>query len=115
MPKTACLPFISFLGGARSIDRELRAKSSEWWEEEEPTLEEGRRLRGQKVDLLITHSPPAFIVRKMGYKKNDYASAVIEEIWEELGRPRLICGYVHRRYRSGSISVLGDLDVEIVE
>jgi len=106
---------VGFLGGARSIDREVRQKNSEWWEEEEPTLEEARRLKELSIDLLITHSPPAFVVREMGYAEHDYASVVVEEIWEELGRPRLICGHMHQRYRSGSITVLGDLDVEVVE
>lgn len=105
---------VGFLGGAKSIDRAWRKKDVEWWDSEEPTFEEARRLRGRKVDLLVTHTPPAFVVREMGYSENDYASVVVEEIWEELGKPRLVCGHMHRRYRSGNILVLGDLDVDII-
>lgn len=106
---------IGFLGGAKSIDREFRERGEEWWDEEEPTHEEAMRLKGQKIDLLITHSPPSSVVRDMGYSENDYASVVVQEIWEELGQPNLVCGHMHRRYRRGKVLVLGDLDAEVID
>jgi len=39
---------------------------------------------------------------------------VVEEVWRDLGCPRLVCGHMHRRLRSGDITVLADLDAEMV-
>jgi len=118
-PRGSVLTFgktrVGFLGGARSIDRDQRIEGETWWRHEELTLEEGKRLKGRAVDILVTHSPPRFVVQEMGYEETDYSSYVVEEVWRDLGRPRLVCGHMHRRFRSGDITVLGDLDAEAIE
>jgi hypothetical protein len=108
---------VGFMGGARSIDRAVRVEGDSWWPEEEPTFEEAARFHGQDVDLLVTHSPPASVVRAMGYEYNveERASGIVEHLWGALGRPSVVCGHMHRRFRVGNVLVLGDLDVETLE
>lgn len=105
---------VGFFGGARSIDRNVRIEGESWWPEEEPTYEEADRFKDQDVDLLVTHSPPASVVRAMGYDPDpeERASKVVEHVWARLGRPSVVCGHMHRRYRLGNVLVLGDLDVD---
>lgn len=105
---------VGFLGGARSIDRESREEGVTWWREEELTWDEGRRFAHQHLDLLITHSPPASVVREMGWEETDYSSVVVEDVWRSLGQPPLVCGHMHRRFHSGSVTVLGELDAETI-
>lgn len=104
---------VGFLGGARSIDREVRVKDEPWWESEELTVAEARRLQGQSVDLLVTHTPPSSTVWAMGWEP-DTTSVLVELVWKELGRPRLVCGHMHQRFRHGAVTVLGELDVEVL-
>jgi hypothetical protein len=108
---------VAFFGGARSIDREVRVEGESWWPEEEPTWEEAERFRGENVDLLVTHSPPASVVRAMGFEHDsaERASGIVEHLWGALGRPSVVCGHMHQRYRLGNVLVLGDLDVETLE
>jgi len=105
---------VGFFGGARSIDRAFREEGVSWWPEEEPTWDEAARFRGREVDLLVTHAPPAHAMRVMGipYSPDERASLVVEHLWGALGRPRLVCGHMHYRFRLGNILVLGALDVD---
>jgi hypothetical protein len=108
---------VGFCGGARSIDRAVRVEGESWWPEEEPIWDEARGFRGKDVDLLVTHSPPASVVRAMGidYDPEERASGVVEHLWAFLDRPSVVCGHMHRRFRLGNVLVLGDLDVETLE
>lgn len=108
---------VGFLGGARSIDRDVRVLGKSWWPEEEPTWREAERLHGQEVDLLVTHSPPRSVVRAMGFRYNvaERTSGIVEAVWQRLGRPTLICGHMHQRYRRGNVLALADLDVDVLE
>jgi predicted nucleotidyltransferase len=105
---------VAFFGGARSIDRAVRVAGESWWPEEEPIFEEAASFRGKVVDLLVTHSPPASVVRAMGidHDPEERASEVVEHVWGYLGRPSVVCGHMHRRFRLGHVLVLGDLDIE---
>lgn len=65
-------------GGAVSRDKGRRTPNISWWEEEQMTEEEIaravanlRRYRG-KVDLVITHTPPASICKRILYANGDY-------------------------------------------
>lgn len=108
---------VGFLGGARSIDRRVREEGVSWWPEEEPTREDAERLMGREdIDLLVTHSPPASVVAAMGKTptEGERTSAIIEDLWRSLGRPSLVCGHMHHRFRLGNVLVLGELDADVV-
>lgn len=106
---------VGFLGGAKSIDREWRVEGKEWWPEEELTPEDADPLRDQAIDLLITHCPPRSVMTAMlRHRPDDQTSLVVQAIWEELGKPQLICGHMHRRYLDGRVLVLGDQDAEVI-
>jgi predicted phosphodiesterase len=108
---------VGFIGGARSIDRAVRVEGDSWWPEEEPTWDEAMRFQGADVDLLVTHSPPGSVMRLMGFEHDpaERASGIVEHLWADLGRPSVVCGHMHTRFRSGNVLVLGDLDVETLE
>lgn len=61
------------MGGAYSIDRYMRKKGYSFWEEEIPKSEEyGEAIKNLKahnstVDIVITHTAPGEIIKKMGY------------------------------------------------
>jgi hypothetical protein len=104
---------VGFLGGARSIDREFRVKDETWWESEDLRVAEARRLKGQQLDLLVTHSPPSSVIRVMGLEP-DPTSVLVQLTWKELGRPRLVCGHMHERFQHGRVTVLGELEAQVV-
>lgn len=62
------------MGGAVSIDRELRIPYVSWWPEEVPNLEEERegfinlQAHGDRVDFVLTHEGPASVVSQMYHK-----------------------------------------------
>lgn len=106
---------VAFFGGARSMDRAQRVLGESWWEEEEPTEEEAARLEGAgPVDLLITHTPPESVMRALGYTEGGRASWLVEQAWTAIGRPEMLCGHLHLRYRSGPCTVLGFLDATVL-
>jgi len=100
---------IGFLGGARSLHRSAEVEGRSWWAEEEPTREEASRLNGQDIDVLVTHTPPAFVVQAMGFRRDreERASAVVQELWTELGSPLLVCGHMHQSFQLDGVRVLG--------
>lgn len=60
------------MGGAYSIDKYMRRDGLSWWQEELPTneeyLEATQNLRevGNCVDIIITHTAPREMIRRMG-------------------------------------------------
>ena len=59
------------LGGGESDDREFRVPGVSWWEAEMPSLEELTRARanlaarGDRVDYILTHVPPAKSAKRL--------------------------------------------------
>lgn len=60
------------MGGAYSIDKYMRREGLSWWKEELPTNNEYReatqnlREVGNKVDVILSHTAPREIIRRMG-------------------------------------------------
>ncbi len=66
------------MGGAYSIDKYMRKEGYSWWPQELPAPEEYRQA-GQnlqkhnfQVDLVITHTAPTEVIRRMGYTPDDH-------------------------------------------
>jgi predicted phosphodiesterase len=105
---------IAFLGGGDSvIDRAMRRDDVDWWPEERVTMADVARFEGVgRVDLLVCHTPPAFVYHFFQLPPDPSAVAV-GQAWQILGRPQVVCGHLHRPREVGRVRVLGELEVLI--
>jgi len=103
---------VAFLGGGDSvIDRAQRKEGVDWWPTEQVTAIDVARLReARKVDILVTHTPPAPLYPCFGLRP-DASSREVERVWEMLGRPPTVCGHLHRARALGRVRVLAELEV----
>jgi predicted phosphodiesterase len=103
---------IAFLGGGDSIiDRHVRRPDVDWWPEEQVTMADVARLeRAGRVDLLVCHTPPAFVYHVFGFSPDPSAVAV-GRAWQLLGRPPVMCGHLHKSQKIGCVRVLTELEV----
>ncbi len=103
------------LGGARSIDRNLRVKDVDWFEEETITLEDAEKAKSHgRADILVTHEAP-----EISWYTNSVDSVVeifsqeqrnlVNEVRRELAPQVLIHGHHHRKYEDkiGITRVIG--------
>lgn len=110
---------IGFCGGASSVDRQIRLKRGlSWYPEEVVTRDDIAKFVGvEKVDILVTHTPPQSIIDKHFSKQNllnfglseswiDPSAVLIEHLWNRFNRPELICGHMHRSIRDKNVTVL---------
>jgi hypothetical protein len=102
----------------RLLDARFRRLSYDWWPDEE-TLAPGdvdRLLANAAalggVDLLLTHTPPAWVTRVMTRGGAPHPSAVlVEDAWRALGgvaathRWSSIIGHMHEAWRSERLRV----------
>lgn len=124
-----------FLGGSKSVDRKWRHCGSldhGWFPEEQLTNEQAHRavanaLAFGKIDLMITHTPPAFIAQKhlspdglrwFDIDPNtwkDESAELVQWVWNQLGQPKLVSGHLHRSIVDGDVRVLGIEEVYKLE
>jgi predicted phosphodiesterase len=111
---------IAFIGGACSVDKDIRLRQGmAWYPEEEVTDADIARLDNvSAVDLLVTHVPPQSIIEKhfsrdalvymFGLQRSwtDPSALRIETLWQRLGKPPLICGHMHRSVIDGDVRIL---------
>ena len=105
---------IAFLGGGDSvIDRAVRHRGVDWWPEEQVTMEDVARFEGVgRVDLLVCHTPPAFVYHFFELDPDPSALAV-GRAWQMMGRPQVVCGHLHKPRTVSCVRVLGELEVLI--
>lgn len=110
---------IAFLGGAASVDKQIRLRNGwhySWGENILP--EEISRLDSvEKVDILVTHVPPQSTIQKH-FNPNDLRwfglpptwrdpnADLVENLWNRLNNPQLICGHMHRHIDDGNVTIL---------
>ena len=64
------------MGGAYSVDRYMRRQNVTYWAEELPSNDDYREASanlarvGRNVDIVVSHTAPAGIIRQMGYSPN---------------------------------------------
>ncbi len=103
---------VAFLGGAASIDKAWQGSSWDWRENitEADVLklwDNLNKMGNPKVDLFVTHAPPLSVVnknfdakQKLGFGVpitwTDPNMIVVETLWEQLGKPDMVCGHMHR-------------------
>lgn len=123
---------VLFLGGAKSIDRAWRRKGkgvNGWFEEEVIRDRDVARAllsaKDKKIDLMITHTPPQWMVDKYfgapgpewglpaGWK--DESAQKVEDVWKALDCPSLVCGHMHRAVEDGVCRILDINEVMVWE
>ena len=80
-----------------------RIKGVSWWSEELPSKQEMIKGRvsltkvGNKVDFILTHSPPASIIAalSMGTYDQDCLTKYLEEINQNVEFKKWLCGHMH--------------------
>lgn len=112
---------VLFLGGATSVDRSLRAKDiglNAWFEDEvldERSVEIALENAKGKVDLMVTHTAPRYLIDKcFGFPRGwnlpvdwtDPSTERIERVWKALDCPPLVCGHMHASVRDGVVRML---------
>jgi Icc-related predicted phosphoesterase len=108
---------VGFCGGAGSIDYKSRALNIDWFLEEAITQQDLDHFRGAQVDLLVTHCPPASVVKAVcnpfapkwyGLEVGwiDPSSKMIEGLRESLGNPPMVCGHLHTSALVDGVKVL---------
>lgn len=108
---------LGFLGGADSVDKQWRRPEVSWFEDERITYAEASRLltnaASAPLDLLVTHTPPACVVDAMLRRQGAVAwpefqesARVVEQVWDTLGRPPVVCGHMHESFESLGVWVL---------
>ena len=110
------------LGGASSIDRQSRTAGYDWFFEENILpIEEERVKSWGKVDLMLTHVPPQYMIEThfsradmvrnwaVDYGWTDTNAVLVGHLWKSLGCPSLYCGHMHRAVNDGYVRIL-DID-----
>lgn len=122
---------VLFLGGAKSIDRAWRPRYNPdgggynpvncWFPEEVISDADTERalVRAKavgKIDLMVTHTPPQWMVDKYfgvpgpewGLPRDwrDESAGQVELVWKELDCPDLVCGHMHRSVTDGVCRIL---------
>ena len=118
---------VLFCGGASSIDKKWQGSSWDWREDIQPAdvarfeknYNEFLELRDgcEKIDLMISHVPPASVIdrnfdpkQKLAFDVpiywQDKSAPIVEEIWKQVGEPVLKCGHMHKRVIDGNCQIL---------
>lgn len=54
-----------FIGGAESIDKQYRTQGHDWFPEESITAEDINSIPDGRIDMVISHTAPTFVVEQM--------------------------------------------------
>lgn len=103
---------IAFMGGAASIDKEIRLRERFHWDEFEnihpsEVLRLFKNAEGKTIDVLITHDVPTTVCKAhfddsgklwfgVGKDWHDHNMDVIQHIWDSLKLPQIYSGHMHR-------------------
>jgi len=121
---------IGFMGGAGSIDKNLRIhRGLDWSELENITDEQFARMDNvDEVDILITHTPPQSVIDNnfdnSPYVLKQFGAAAdwfdpnahrIDALWARLNYPDLYCGHMHRSVIDRSCRILNINEVVYID
>ncbi|NSX37135.1 metallophosphoesterase [Pseudarthrobacter oxydans] len=93
------------VGGAYSVDKELRVPTKNWFSDEELTAEQARQLiAGGPVEILISHDAPlgVHVTSQLDLpgdvqKRANRTRRLLADIVREIQPPNLLCGHHHQR------------------
>jgi len=98
------------MGGAKSIDKNLRTEHISWWKEEIPSFEEFERglesLSKNKIDYILTHTAPekaarelliqsSFSIAMAKSEKLDCVTKYLQQIKDTIPFKHWYCGHWH--------------------
>lgn len=118
---------IAFVGGASSVDKEIRIRQRMDWSPKEVITEAqmARLDNVGKVDMLVTHCPPQSVIES-NFDRNtlryfdlpttwtDPCAVMIENLWNRLGNPPLYCGHMHKKVQDRTCRILDINELLIV-
>ena len=103
---------IAFMGGAASIDKDIRLREQWHWDKQEnisghEVLRLFENAEGKTIDMLITHDVPTSVCKThfddsaklwfgVGKDWHDVNMDVIQHIWDRLDNPMIYSGHMHR-------------------
>lgn len=103
---------IAFMGGAASIDKQIRLHEHLHWDKYEnidpfEVLRLFENAKDKKIDVFITHDTPTSVTNAhfdsraklwfgVGKDWHDHNMDVIQTIWDTLGNPQIYSGHMHR-------------------
>lgn len=108
---------IGFCGGGESIDKSMRKENISWFKEERISEEDIAPLLGQKLDLLVVHTPPTnfiavnfkdrTILDWFGIPKDwvDQSAAMIQKLVDSVDCP-VIAGHFHQSVFDEKVRIL---------
>jgi len=109
---------MGFLGGAYSIDKDIRTEGVDWWPEEQPTREEAEPLMDQGLDVLVTHEipesfkPTKFMdVGKVHEEASKPTRELIEEVMLSNSPNHMFCGHWHQH----NVQMVGTTKVTVLD
>jgi hypothetical protein len=119
---------IAFLGGAASVDKQIRLRQGmDWSVLENIRQHEVDRFNDvESVDLFITHCPPQSVIQQnfdsrilveffeLPASWRDPNADIIERVWEKFGKPPLFCGHMHKRVQYGNCRILDIFEVAYI-
>ena len=119
---------IAFLGGAASVDKDIRRGYGMDWSPKENISPEHILRFGDEtsVDMMITHCPPQWMIQKhfdplvleryFGLSRTwrDPNADIVEQVWAKFGKPSLYCGHMHRSVVDGNCRILTIDEILIV-
>lgn len=113
---------LAFMGGAWSIDKNIRLQHNMHWDEREDINDqEVERLiqnsKDKKIDMFITHCPPNSVIsehfdpnRKLqfgvGLDWHDRTQDIIENLWIRMGYPKVYSGHMHSKIQGENYRIL---------
>lgn len=94
------------VGGAASVDRNMRTPGKSWWPEEVLTDEQVEYCCRGPVDVIVSHDCPAGVnIPGLGgdwppylLHEGDLHRRKLRAIWDKTGATELYHGHYHRRY-----------------
>lgn len=116
---------IAFMGGASSVDKQIRFDYGMHWSPLENIRPEDMIRMGtaldlvdNKVDMFITHVPPQSVIQKhfdprvlrdyfgLPITWQDPDADEVERIWNRIGNVPMYCGHMHRVVKEGNCRIL---------
>ena len=113
---------VAFMGGAASIDKNIRLQEGWHWDENEnispfEVLRMMDNAKDKHIDLFITHCPPHSVIEEhfdpranlqfdVGLDWHDHNQDIIENIWHALGTPMVYSGHMHRKVEGMTYRIL---------
>jgi hypothetical protein len=113
---------VAFMGGAGSIDKNIRLQEGWHWDEREnispyEVLRMMDNAKDKQIDLFITHCPPNSVINEhfdprgklqfgVGLDWHDHNQDIIENIWHAIGTPTIYSGHMHRKVEGMTYRIL---------